>query len=87
MMLGLQTFDASKPPASQGLEALSKALEAGNTPEQVIEAIYVRTFSRKPTEAEISKLMEEINKNEDKKTVLEDVFWATMNAKEFIFNH
>ena len=66
---------------------VGNALEAGNTPEQVIEAIYVRTFSRKPTEGEVSKLMEEINKNEDKKTVLEDVFWATMNAKEFIFNH
>ena len=66
---------------------VGKQLEAGNTPEQIIESIYILALTRKPTEQQMKKLMDEVNKSEDKKAVLEDIFWATLNAKEFIFNH
>jgi hypothetical protein len=62
-------------------------LAAKQTPEHVIEELYVRCVSRKPTPIEMANLMKDVNASENKQQALEDVFWALMNAKEFIFNH
>ena len=57
------------------------------TPEQVIDRIYVRSLSRKPTTQERQKLVAGLDEVEDKTTVLEDYFWAVLNSREFGFNH
>jgi hypothetical protein len=62
-------------------------LDESKTPEQVIEQMYLRCFSRQPTESETQSLMESVNAAENKQEALEDVFWALLNAKEFVFNH
>lgn len=57
----------------------------------IIEDMYVRCFTRKPTQAELDKLLAVVNaKPDDKKyqqEVLEDVFWSLLNSREFLFNH
>ena len=69
-------------------KVVTKMLADGNSPEQVIENLYVRTFSRLPTETERSQLLAKIDSDPAKvHQDLEDVFWALLNAKEFIFNH
>ena len=57
------------------------------TPEQIIDEIYLRCFARKPTEKEMAALSAEVASQENKKLALEDVFWATLNSREFVFNH
>ncbi len=59
----------------------------GKTPEQVIESIYIRTLSRRPQPAEVERLMAVVNGSENPKQGLEDVFWAILNSREFLFNH
>ena len=67
---------------------VKKLLKDGRTPEQVIESLYLRCFSRKPTEEELGKLKEFLDKDGAKpEPVLNDVFWSLLNAKEFVFNH
>ncbi len=44
-------------------------------------------MTRKPTERETAQLEAIINQQEDKKMALEDVFWALINSREFLFNH
>ncbi|MCB1203086.1 MAG: DUF1549 domain-containing protein [Verrucomicrobiae bacterium] len=70
---------------------VKKLLADGKTPEQVIEEIYIRAFTRKPTAEEMKQLMSQVaSVGEDKaqkELVLNDVFWAVLNAKEFMFNH
>ena len=55
--------------------------------QQVIERIYLRCLTRKPTQAELDELMPAIEKAENKAAALEDTFWAVLNCREFVFNH
>jgi hypothetical protein len=63
----------------------------GKNSEQIIEQIYIRALTRKPTAEEMTQLLEEVNSaGEDaaqRELVLNDVFWAVLNSKEFMFNH
>jgi len=68
---------------------VKKQLDAGKTASAVLDELYIRCLGRKPNEAELKKLMPMVEAP-DKKQVqqnLEDVFWALLNANEFIFNH
>jgi hypothetical protein len=62
-------------------------LESGKTPAQTVEHLYLAAFSRKPTEAELQRVMKLVESSEKQNEALEDVFWALLNSKEFIFNH
>ena len=55
--------------------------------EKIIEEIYIRCLTRKPTEKELTNLMELVSLEENKQQALEDVFWALLNSREFVFNH
>jgi hypothetical protein len=66
---------------------LKRATDAGQTPAQIIESIYIRCLSRKPTAEETEKLVALIGQAPDVGQGLEDVFWALLNSREFIFNH
>ncbi len=54
---------------------------------KIIEEIYIRCLTRKPTEKELTNLMELVSQEENKQQALEDVFWALLNSREFVFNH
>lgn len=65
-----------------------RMLQSGLTPEQALDALTRRCFSRPPTEIEqkaLATLLAE--ENADPKQALEDLFWAMLNSKEFLFNH
>ena len=63
-------------------------LKAGRAPGEVVQELYVRCFSRQPTDAELARFNEAIEAEpQNKQQFLEDVFWAVLNSKEFIFNH
>ncbi|MDV6033690.1 MAG: DUF1553 domain-containing protein [Phycisphaera sp. RhM] len=57
------------------------------TEEQVIDRIYVRCLSRSPSAAELADLKATVDKAENKTAALEDIFWAVLNSREFVFNH
>ncbi|MGJ8643519.1 MAG: PSD1 and planctomycete cytochrome C domain-containing protein [Luteolibacter sp.] len=59
-------------------------------PAEIIDNLYLRTLSRLPTDSEKKKLVTAVAEGKDqngKKEILEDIFWALLNSKEFIFNH
>ena len=61
-------------------------LEEGFSPRQVIERIYLRALSRAPDEMELEDIMSRIGEAPDV-AALEDVFWAVLNSREFLFQH
>ncbi len=56
-------------------------------PEQVVEELYVRCLSRVPTPKEQTELAKLLDNQKDKQKALDDVFWALLNTREFMFNH
>ena len=54
---------------------------------EIIEELYIRCLSRKPLATEVAKLDPQVAKEPDKKKALDDVFWALLNSREFMFNH
>jgi len=53
----------------------------------LLEEIYLATLSRPPLPEETKAIMEHVNKAQDKRKAWEDVQWALLNAKEFLFRH
>jgi hypothetical protein len=56
--------------------------------EQVIEELFLTTVSRFPTPQEKAKILgyrEELKPRRDQ--AFQDLLWALLNTKEFVFNH
>lgn len=66
---------------------IKQLLDSGKAPEQVIESIYIRTLARKPLPEELTQLTAVVAESPNPQTGLEDVFWAVLNSREFLFNH
>jgi hypothetical protein len=66
---------------------ISGLLKAGKTPEQIIDSIYIRCLTRKPTAEEKTKLLAMVQDPKQAQGPLQDIFWAVLNSREFVFNH
>ena len=62
-------------------------LDQETSERDVIEKIYVRCLSRKPSQGETDSLMKMVASAPNKQVGLEDAFWAILNSREFMFNH
>ncbi|MCE9562109.1 MAG: DUF1549 domain-containing protein, partial [Planctomycetes bacterium] len=66
---------------------ITRRLGEKKTPEQIIEELFLRTVTRKPTPKEMANLSKALAEEPNKVKVLEDIFWALLNTREFLFNH
>jgi hypothetical protein len=70
-----------------GGNLIGRRLSEKKTPGQIIEELFVRCVSRRPTSAESARLVALVDAEKDRKQALEDVFWSLLNSREFMFNH
>jgi hypothetical protein len=66
---------------------VQRLLKSNMTPREIASDLFLRTFSRMPTEQELRKLEDHWGVTEEQPKVFTDIFWALLNAKEFMFNH
>ncbi len=66
---------------------VGRLLAAKTSDLEVLNNLYLSTVSRTPTAADIKTAMEYIAKGQDKRKAWEDVHWALLNSKEFLFRH
>lgn len=66
---------------------IAQWLKEGQAPPQIIERLYIRTLTRKPLYEEQASLQQLFPEGQNPKPVLDDIFWALLNSREFVFNH
>lgn len=66
--------------------ALDKLSQSEDS-EFIVETLFLKLISRQPNEAELNKLSEFIEKSANKRESLEDICWALINSKEFLFRY
>lgn len=66
---------------------VTKLLTSGKKPAEVMQELYLRVIGRPPTSEESSALEALFSDEAQTKATLEDIQWALLNSKEFIFNH
>ena len=84
--LHLMNGDTVAAKISQG-NLIGKMLAEKKPPAYVVEYLYMRCLSRPPRAEEVQKLLAAVEANPNKQQALEDVFWAVLNSREFMFNH
>jgi len=78
--------------------AVAKAAASKATDAEVLDALFLSALSRHPTEAERSRLLPILagavegqsdpkQAAADRRQEIEDLYWATMTSREFLFNH
>jgi hypothetical protein len=57
--------------------------------EQIVEEIYLGSLNRQPTTTEKEKIRKTLTGvgEAEKRTAIEDIFWAVLSSREFLFNH
>ena len=73
-------------------------LELGLSDRKIVEHLFLSAFSRYPAESETQRILEELNEaggdqgfgrasNRSRRESLEDLTWALLTSREFLFNH
>ena len=68
-------------------KVIQRLIDEGHSHEAIISEIYLRSLARKPSDIELETLIGTVEAQENKAAALEDVFWAVLNSREFVFNH
>ena len=84
--LHLINGDTSNAKIQQG-GLIPKLLQEGKSAGEIVTEMYLRCFSRRPTEPELASLVTLVGEQANPQEALEDVFWSLLNSREFLFNH
>jgi hypothetical protein len=66
---------------------LQKLIDAGQKPAQIVETIYLACLSRKPSPEEMQKLEGLLAAEANPRNAVDDILWAVLNSREYLFNH
>ncbi|MDB4637328.1 MAG: DUF1553 domain-containing protein [Planctomycetaceae bacterium] len=66
---------------------IAKMMAEKKSDEEIITTLYLSAVARPPAEAEMAAAKAHIANSEDRKLAMEDVGWAILNSKEFLFQH
>ena len=84
----LNSSDVQKKISAAEGRAAQLAGDAERPENEKIQELYLWAFGRLPAESELQTAVAYVSREQaDKKTSYEDVIWALLNSKEFLFNH
>lgn len=66
---------------------IHQMVKAGKSDDEIITTLYLAALARNPVEAELNAARKHIAGSSDRMLALEDVGWAILNSKEFLFQH
>ena len=86
-VLLLANSDEVEQKLQNGNARIGKMFEAKRSMPQMIEELYLATFSRYPTPQEIFNAAGYIDRDSEPRKAVEDLLWTLLNSREFLFNH
>jgi hypothetical protein len=86
-VLHLMNGDALNAKIASKHGRIEKLLAAKKSEDEIVEELYLATFSRKPTDAERKLVRAKIADAPSQREGLEDLLWALLNSAEFASNH
>jgi len=86
-LLHLQNDNGIAQKLQSGEGRLQKLLASTPDDDRLTDELYLLTIGRAPSNDQRQAFREHLAKSESRKTAFEDLFWALLNAKEFVFNH
>jgi hypothetical protein len=72
---------------SSGGNRLQRWVESELGDEQIVEKVYWTALARPPRAAELTSALEILATDDDRFAALQDIAWALLNSKEFVFRH
>jgi hypothetical protein len=66
---------------------IERLIKAGKSNREIIEELYLRTLSRFPKKEEAQLAQQGVSQAPSSREGYEDLLWALLNSKEFLFNH
>jgi hypothetical protein len=66
---------------------IAKMIAAKKSDEEIITTLYLAALSRNPVAEEMSAAKKHLAASKNRKEALEDIGWAILNSKEFLFQH
>lgn len=85
--LHLMNSDFVQNKVASGTGRLARLLEAGTGDDEIIEELYLATFSRPPTAEERGRARLAVALAPARKEGFEDLLWALLNSREFLLKH
>jgi hypothetical protein len=84
LFLSSEELDSRITRAGNRLERLANSQQ---TNEEIIDELFWTALTRPPTHEELRAASERFARGDDRLAVVQDLAWALMNAKEFVFRH
>ncbi|HEX3151021.1 MAG TPA: DUF1549 domain-containing protein [Gemmataceae bacterium] len=66
---------------------IAKLVKEKKPANEAVAQLFVATLSRLPSDSEKNKTLAYYDQQPNKQQALEDILWALLNSKEFMFNH
>jgi hypothetical protein len=68
---------------------ITKLIDDNTPDEKIIEDLYLSALSRYPTPKERQKMLKTLSgaAESDRRAIIEDLYWAVLSSREFLFNH
>ncbi|HEY7158964.1 MAG TPA: DUF1549 and DUF1553 domain-containing protein [Gemmataceae bacterium] len=86
-VLLLANSDEIEAKIAAGNGTIARLMKEKKPMADVIEELYLAAYSRRPTATELRRNLAHVERLDNKQQALEDVLWAIVNTKEFMFNH
>jgi hypothetical protein len=66
---------------------INRLINAGAADDAIIKELYLSGVCREPTTPELDAALQHVKASENRRWALEDIGWAVLNTKEFLFQH
>ena len=66
---------------------IDRLVEGESSNSDIVDELFLTALSRNPSQADRSLIVHELDDAPDRQKACEDLLWALVNSKEFLFTH